>query len=101
MFTGKDTLQKHNLICRTEIVSRGGTSDNCETCGKTFTQKRYLEQHKRTHVVQKKMVQYDCKFCDKVFASNQSLGKHVSKHHPNPRRVEDAAIGFMVLDSSP
>ena len=74
---------------------------NCETCGKSFTKQRYNEQHKRTHAVRKEMVQYDCKFCDKMFASNRSLGKHVAKHHPNPRRVENAAIGFMVLGYSP
>ena len=73
---------------------------NCETCGKTFTQKRYLKQHKRTHIVQKTAVQYDCKLCDKTFASNQSLGNHISKHHPNPRRVENAS-GYILLESSP
>ena len=51
--------------------------------------------------MQKEAVQYDCKLCDKMYASNQSLGNHIAKHHPNPRRVEDASIGFMVLDSSP
>ena len=103
VYTRKDTLQKHNLICGTEIVRvvEAPVTINCEMCGKTFTQKRYLEQHKRTHVVQKEAVQYDCKLCDKMYASNQSLGNHIAKHHPNPRRVEDASIGFMVLDSSP
>ena len=103
VYTRKDMLQKHNLICGTEIVRvvKAPVTINCETCGKTFTQKRYLEQHKRTHVVQKEAVQYDCKLCDKMYASNQSLGNHIAKHHPNPRRVEDASIGFMVLESSP
>ena len=96
VYTRKDTLQKHNLICGTEIVRvvEAPVTINCEMCGKTFTQKRYLEQHKRTHVVQKEAVQYDCKLCDKMYASNQSLGNHIAKHHPNPRRVEDASISF-------
>ena len=103
VYTRKDILQKHELICGTDIVKvvEAPVTINCETCGKSFTKKRYLEQHKRTHGVRKEMVQYDCKFCDKMFASNRSLGKHVAKHHPNPRRVENAAIGFMVLGYSP
>ena len=47
------------------------------------------------------MGKFDCKLCDKIYTSNQKLGKHIEKHHPNPRRVENAAIGFLVLESSP
>ena len=103
VFTRKDKLQTHKRICGTDIVKvvEAPVTINCETCGKTFTQKRYLKQHKRTHIVQKTAVQYDCKLCDKTFASNQSLGNHISKHHPNPRRVENASVGFILLESSP
>ena len=100
VFTRKDKLQTHKRICGTDIVKvvEAPVTINCETCGKTFTQKRYLKQHKRTHIVQKTAVQYDCKLCDKTFASNQSLGNHISKHHPNPRRVENASVGFILLE---
>ena len=103
VFTRKDNFQTHKRICGTDIVKvvEAPVTINCETCGKTFTQKRYLKQHKRTHIVQKTAVQYDCKLCDKTFASNQSLGNHISKHHPNPRRVENASVGFILLESSP
>ena len=103
VYNRSDNLQKHKLICGTDIVKvvEAPVTINCETCGKSFTKKRYLQQHRRAHGGAKKMVQYDCKFCDKMFASNQSLGKHIEKNHPNPRRVEDANIGFLVLDSSP
>ena len=103
VYNRSDNLQKHKLICGTDIVKvvEAPVTINCETCGKSFTKKRYLQQHRRAHGGAKKMVQYDCKFCDKMFASNQSLGKHIEKNHPNPRRVEDANIGFLVLDFSP
>ena len=103
VYNRSDNLQKHKLICGTDIVKvvEAPVTINCETCGKSFTKKRYLQQHRRAQGGAKKMVQYDCKFCDKMFASNQSLGKHIEKNHPNPRRVEDANIGFLVLDFSP
>ena len=72
---------------------------SCGTCEKTFTQKRYLTRHKRTHRTD--MGKFDCKLCDKIYTSNQKLGKHIEKHHPNQRRVENSAIGFLVLESCP
>ena len=94
VYNRSDNLQKHKLICGTDIVKvvEAPVTINCETCGKSFTKKRYLQQHRRAHGGAKKMVQYDCKFCDKMFASNQSLGKHIEKNHPNPRRVEDVTF---------
>ena len=102
VYTRKDSLQKHQLNCGGDIVKIRKPAVmifSCETCGKTFTQKRYLTQHKRTHRMD--MGKFDCKLCDKIYTSNQKLGKHIEKHHPNPRRVENAAIGFLVLESSP
>ena len=104
VYTRKDNLQKHQLNCGGDIVKclKKNTAVvifSCESCSKTFTQKRYLTQHKRTHRID--MGMFDCKLCDKIYTSNQKLGKHIEKHHPNPRRVENAAIGFLVLESSP
>ena len=104
VYNRKDNLQKHQLICGRDIVKVKKAPVmifNCETCGKTFTQNRYLKQHKRTHIQRLEIGKYDCKFCDKIYTSNQKLGSHIEKHHPNPRRVEDAAIGYLLLDSSP
>ena len=70
----------------------------CDTCEKVLTNKTNLKQHKRTHA--RKLRQFDCTFCEKVFTSNQSLGKHIQNVHPNPRRVEDANVGFFVMDPS-
>ena len=52
VYTRKDILQKHELICGTDIVKvvEAPVTINCETCGKSFTKKIYLEQHKRTHI---------------------------------------------------
>ena len=100
VYTRKDNLQKHQLKCGiVEIKKNAVRIFRCETCPKTFTQKRYLTQHNRAHIVD--MGKFDCKHCDKTYTSNQSLGKHIEKHHPNPLRVENAAIGYLVLDSPP
>ena len=105
VYTRKDTLQNHELICGTEIVkvqkAPSVMAFNCVSCEKTFTEKRYLKQHQRTHVFRTNIQKYNCKFCEKIYDSNQALGKHVKKKHPNPRRLEEAAIGFLVLDSDP
>ena len=102
VYTRKNNLEKHMNTCGIDIVRvRKETigAFNCDTCGKIFTKKAYLTQHKRTHAVRKTLEEFDCKFCEKVYASNQKLGKHVQKAHPNPRRVEDANVGFMVFES--
>ena len=108
VYTRKDGLQKHKSICGTEILKVNkapapppSMAFKCGSCEKTFTKKRYLKQHQRTHVGRIDIQKYDCKFCQKIYRSNQSLEKHVEKNHPNPRRVEDAAIGFYVFDSNP
>ena len=87
VYTRKDNLQKHQLICgRDKVKVKKSTSAvmifNCETCGKTFTQNRYLKQHKRTHFRRMEIGKYDCKFCEKTYTSNQKLGNHIEKHHP-------------------
>ena len=66
VYNRSDNLQKHKLICGTDIVKvvEAPVTINCETCGKSFTKKRYLQQHRRAHGGAKKMVQYYCKFCD-------------------------------------
>ena len=93
-------MQKHQLNCGGVKVKKTAVMIfTCETCEKTFTQKRYLTQHKRTHRID--MGKFDCKLCDKIYTSNQKLGKHIEKHHPNQRRVENSAIGFLVLESCP
>ena len=101
VYTRKDTLKNHELICGTEIVKVHKVSSplidfNCDLCGKTFAKNRYLKQHQRTHTDRMTIQNYDCKFCEKVYSSKQSLGKHIKKNHPNPRRVEDAAIALWV-----
>ena len=45
------------------------------------------------------MGEYGCNFCDKIYTSKQNLEKHIQSTHPNPSRVEDANVGFLVFDS--
>ena len=48
VYTRKDNLQKHELICGTDIVKvvEAPVTINCETCGKSFTKKRYIDNTK-------------------------------------------------------
>ena len=96
----KNESEKNMKTCTADIVQvkkELTRAFNCDDCGKIFTKKRYLTQHKRTHTAAKK--KYDCQLCDKVYTSKQSLGKHIQKVHPNPRKVEDANVGFVLFDS--
>ena len=100
MFKEKQPGKAHEHLrdryCASQKRSNRGIQLWC--MWKDFTEKAYLTQHKRTHAVRKTLKEFDCKLCEKVYASNQKLGKHVEKAHPNPRRVEDANVGFMVFE---
>ena len=96
----KNESEKNMKTCTADIVrvkKEETGAFNCDACGKIFKNKKYLTQHKRTHATARK--EYDCKLCDKVYTSKQSLGKHIQKVHPNPRKVEDANVGFVLFDS--
>ena len=102
VYTRKDSLAKHIKTCGADIVrvrKELAKVFRCDTCEKTFTKNAYLKQHTRTHALRKTVGEYGCNFCDKIYTSNQYLGKHIQNTHPNPRRVEDANVGFLVFDS--
>ena len=99
----KDRLEMHKKTCGTNMarVTVAPLKEfKCDTCEKIFTKSANLNQHKRTHAVRVKVGEFDCKLCDKIFTSNQNLGKHIQKVHPNPKRVENANVGFFVMDSA-
>ena len=99
----KDRLEMHKKTCGTNMVRvtiAPLKEFKCDTCEKIFTKSANLNQHKRTHAVRVKVGEFDCKLCDKIFTSNQNLGKHIQKVHPNPKRVENANMGFFVIDSA-
>ena len=104
----KNESEKNMKTCTADIVPRqkkdivrvkkeGTGAFNCDTCGKIFTKKRYITQHKRAHAAARQ--EYNCQLCDKVYTSNQNLRKHITKVHPNPRKLEDENVGFMLFDS--
>lgn len=49
----------------------------CQTCGKEFTFRRYLNKHIKTHVKDKV---HQCSHCSKVFAVAYYLSRHLRKH---------------------
>ena len=96
----KNESEKNMKTCTADIVrvkKEEIGAFNCDTCGKIFTKKRYLTQHKRAHAAARQ--EYNCQLCDKVYTSNQNLRKHITKVHPNPRKLEDENVGFMLFDS--
>ena len=58
--------------------------NQCEVCGKIFTQKKDLEKHSRTHLKKDKICKKDfpCQLCEKAFSRVDSLRDHVRKNHP-------------------
>ena len=58
--------------------------NQCEECGKIFTQKKDLEKHGRTHLKKDKVFKKDfpCQLCEKAFSRVDSLRDHVRKNHP-------------------
>ena len=56
---------------------QGSGSLSCSVCGKSFTSKRYLWQHKKTHSGSHR---FPCDVCDRVLASKQSLIRHMKSH---------------------
>ena len=101
VYTLKDNLGRHMKTCGADIVQvrrEAKEAFNCHACGKSFKNEKYLTQHKGTrHNDMRK--NYGCNFCDKVYISNQNLGKHMQKDHPNPSRVSNFNVGWIVFFS--
>ena len=51
----------------------------CESCGKSFSQKRYLQKH--IYTVHEDNKHYNCKSCDKSFTYPYNLKKHIQTVH--------------------
>ena len=49
----------------------------CQTCHQTYTNKRKLRKHEKTH---KDLTLYTCRFCQKIFSSKEGLRKHGAEH---------------------
>ena len=67
------TLTLHNEFPCSKLKSF-----QCNTCDKTFKEKRYLKEHERVH---SNANQIRCSQCDITFYSRASLWKHNKKFH--------------------
>ncbi|KAF7473849.1 Hypothetical predicted protein [Marmota monax] len=52
----------------------------CSECSKAFSQKRGLEEHKRTHTGEKP---FQCDVCDLAFSLKKMLIRHKMTHNPH------------------
>ena len=72
-------------------------SNECEVCGRKFTEKGNLSRHLRT-VHRTDGPRYACEICDRKFTTNYSFKKHIRDVHsvmaPNTGSVKFAAISL-------
>ena len=52
----------------------------CEFCGKSFKQKKNLNEHRKIHTG---TFAAHCKICNKGFVQKYNLKLHNDKHHPD------------------
>lgn len=52
----------------------------CSDCSKAFSQKRGLDEHRRTHTGEKP---FQCDVCDLAFSLKKMLIRHKMTHNPN------------------
>uniref|UniRef100_A0A3B3VAK1 C2H2-type domain-containing protein n=1 Tax=Poecilia latipinna TaxID=48699 RepID=A0A3B3VAK1_9TELE len=59
------------------VDKKGQKLHRCSECGKTFSQRPYLFEHKRIHTGEKP---FSCSICDKTFTWNRALSQHMKTH---------------------
>jgi predicted RNA-binding Zn-ribbon protein involved in translation (DUF1610 family) len=60
------------------ILGQTMTMFTCERCGKTFTEKRNILRHIKTHLDSSQT--YSCSICDKVFSRADNRKRHEATH---------------------
>lgn len=74
-FMWQNSYNIHNYVCH----GVNKKDFQCEICKKTFTQKRHMDRHVRTHNPDER--KYECPVCLKKFHRSDYLRYHMKKHH--------------------
>lgn len=77
---------------QSQVISTIEKTFLCQSCGKTFTQKKSLIEHQRIHTGEKL---YQCSGCGKTFASRSSYIIHMKqKRHAIKIKPESGSLPF-------
>ena len=87
---GKECQHKGNLEKHMKAVHSDAKDYVCGTCGKSFKEKSYLDEHRRIHTGEKP---YACDQCDNQFRTKALYHRHVAfKHRQKYTQVEPVVV---------
>lgn len=81
-FVRQEHLKKH---IEAKHTGEHATKDKevCEICKKTFSSKKYLRTHLKSHSAESKGLA--CKYCSREFLDKTDLNEHLTKDHQNEK----------------
>ncbi|GFO29926.1 Zinc finger protein [Plakobranchus ocellatus] len=81
LFKEKEALKEHAM------AEHKGSNFQCGTCGKMYSEERYLLLHEKSHDADH-LKPFPCNFCERRFSSQYMLNKHEKTSHISRREIK-------------